>query len=58
MRPTWLALDEVGRQQALLQLELPPVRLREVQQLVRLERLGVLQRVEVVVETGASRRRP
>ena len=44
------ALDEVRAQQALLHLDLLAVLLGVVQQLVRLHGLGVLERVEVVVE--------
>src|SRR5690606_40891955 len=46
-------LLEVRREQALLHLELAPAQLRVVQQLVRLDRVGVLQRVVVVVQAHA-----
>ena len=45
------ALVEVRLQQALLHLELAPAQLRVVDQLVRLHRVGVLQRVVVVVQS-------
>ena len=44
------ALDEVGAQQPLVGLDLLAMLLGVVQQLVRRDRLRVLQRVEVVVE--------
>src|ERR1700754_4973918 len=53
--PTGAPPSEVAAREPLLHLELPAVGLREVQELVGLDRVRVLEGVEVVIEADLGR---